>query len=300
MLYDNDTPRYLPHLQQLHVLHMGLTPLGRGQWIETDNHLGDYHRHKLQQKALLTDQVSRATPGSLPAREELAATLLQHLLSEQPAAYERDGANLYCRAGDYATPIEGDEPLWNCSLWVADDLVIMEKLHGEYCLTAASLCSPSHWRLADKFECPMREIHDPIPGFHQVLTPRIDRFFEHLKPQHPVTRSNWALQDNALLNPPVDSHEAVDATTALYYRSERQSLVRLPRSGAIAFTIRVYLHPLASLQAIPGALPALFAAIDLMPPALARYKGVDRLAPALAVWRERQDDPAPVRQEVAR
>ncbi|MCP5165310.1 MAG: DUF3445 domain-containing protein, partial [Pseudomonadales bacterium] len=190
--------------------------------------------------------------------------------------------------------------LWNCSLWVADDLVIMEKLHGEYCLTAASLCSPSHWRLADKFECPMREIHDPIPGFHQVLTPRIDRFFEHLKPQHPVTRSNWALQDNALLNPPVDSHEAVDATTALYYRSERQSLVRLPRSGAIAFTIRVYLHPLASLQAIPGALPALFAAIDLMPPALARYKGVDRLAPALAVWRERLGDPAPVRQEVAR
>lgn len=294
VLYDNDRPRYLPHMQHPQVLHMGLAPLGAAQWIETDNHLGAYHEHKLQQRARLGEQVCRATPGSLSAREELAALLLEHLLQEQADIYECDGATLHCRAGGYSVPIDGDEPLWNCSLWVADDLVIMEKLGGEYRLTAASLCSPSHWRLRHKFDRSMRAIHDPIPGFHDALSARIDRFFEHLKPQHPVTRSNWALQDSDLLYPPLEEQYPITAATPLYYRSERQTLVRLPRTGAIAFTIRVYLHPLASLRTRPGALAALFAAIDLMPLEIACYKDIDRLAPALASWRQLAAEDKPI------
>lgn len=286
VLYDNDTPRYLPHMQHPEVLQMGLAPLGTAHWIETDTHLAAYHEHKLTQRARLGEQVCRVTPGSLPAREELAAMLLEHLLTKQASAYRREAGTLHCLAGGYSAPIAADEPLWNCSLWVADDLVIMEKERGEYRLTAASLCSPSHWRLQDKFDHSMRAIHDPIPGFHSALTPRIDRFFEHLKPEHPVVRGNWALQDNDLLYPPLEEQGGVTAATPLYYRSERQTLTRLPRTGAIAFTIRVYLHPLASLRTIPGALTALFAAIDLMPPAIASYKGIDRLAPALASWRD--------------
>ena len=284
--YDNDSPRYLPHMQHPEVLQMGLAPLGTADWIETDNHLAAYHAHKLRQRARLGEEVFRATSGSLPAREELATLLLEHLLTTQPDAYRREAGTLHCLAGGYSVPIAADEPLWNCSLWVADDLVIMEKAGGEYRLTAASLCSPSHWRLQDKFDRSMRSIHDPIPGFHSALTARIDRFFEHLRPEHPVVRGNWALQDNDLLYPPLEERGPVTATTPLYYRSERQTLTRLPRTGAIAFTIRVYLHPLASLRATPGALPALFAAIDLMSPAIASYKGIDRLAPALASWRE--------------
>jgi hypothetical protein len=286
VLYDNDSPRYLPHMQQPEVLQMGLAPLGTAHWIETDNHLKTYHDHKLLQRARLAEQVCCATPGSLPAREELAAMLLEHLLTAQADVYRREAGTLHCLAGGYSVPIAADEPLWNCSLWVADDLVIMEKEAGEYRLTAASLCSPSHWRLEDKFDRSMRSIHDPIPGFHSALSARIDRFFEHLKPEHPVVRGNWALQDNDLLYPPLEEQGAVTAATPLYYRSERQTLTRLPDTGAIAFTIRVYLHPLTSLRAMPGALAALFAAIDLMSPAIASYKGIDRLAPALARWRE--------------
>lgn len=290
VLYDNDSPRYLPHMQHPDVLQMGLTPLGSNQWIETDNHLAAYHEHKLEQRALHGERVCRATPDSLPARKELAAMLLDHLLSAQADLYRREANRLQCTAGGYNAAIESDEPLWNCSLWVADDLVIMEHKRGQYYLTAASLCSPSHWRLEDKFDRPMREIHDPIPGFHAALTPRIDRFFNHLRPQHPVMRSNWALQANALLYPPLEADEPITADSPLYYRSERQTLVRLPESGAIAFTIRVYLHPLESLRDTPGALPALFSAIDRMSPAMARYKGMDVLAPALARWREGQTD----------
>lgn len=292
MLFDNNTPRYLPHLDHPEILQMGLAPLGSASWIETDNHIGAYHRHKLQQRQRRGDQVYRCTDGSLNAQLELADLLLAHLCTEQGQAYRTDQAQLHCLPGRFSTELQSAEPLWNCSLWLADDLVIMEKHRGEYRLTAASLCSPSHWRLEDKFDRPLREIHDPIPGFHQSLTPRIDRFFEHLKAEHPVIRTNWALQASDQLNPMESDEFPVSASTSLYYRSERQSLVRLPRSGAVAFTIRIYLHPLAQLADIPGALAALFAAIDQTPPALARYKSFDRLAPALAPWRNLTADPA--------
>ena len=70
-----------------------------------------------------------------------------------------------------------------------------------------------------------------------------------------MVRTNWALQAGDRLNPNGTEEPAVSAETPLYYRSERQSLVRLPGSGAVAFTIRVYLHPLSQLAAVPGALP---------------------------------------------
>lgn len=285
MLFDNAYPRYLPHLDHPEVLQMGLSPLGESPWIETDNDIGDYHRHKIEQRRRLGDGVYRARPDSLPAQRELAEMLSRHLCDDQGAQYRMEGSGMHCVPGGFSTPLDSPEPLWNCSLWVADDLVLMTEIEGKYRLAAASLCSPSHWRLRDKFDRPLREIHDPIPDFHRVLTPRIDRFFDHLKPEHPVVRYNWSLQGDDRLNQGVDLKEAITPDTRLYYRSERQSLARLPRTGAVAFTIRVYLHRLESLARVPGALPALFSAIDSAPPALARYKGFDLYAPALASYR---------------
>ena len=145
-----------------------------------------------------------------------------------------------------------------------------------------SLCSPSHWRLAEKLGRPLREIHDPIPGIHEDLSPRIDRFFDHLRPEHPVQRFNWTLQADPGLFHPAPGKAPEDASSPLYYRVERQTLVRLPQTGAVVFTIRVFLHPLETLGARPGALSALGAAVAAAPPALARYKGFDTLRAALA------------------
>jgi hypothetical protein len=285
VLHDNNIPRYLPHIEHPEVLLMGLSPLGDSQWIETDNDLAQYHQHKLRQREISGDRVYRATPSSLVVQQELADLLLAHLTTEHSELYHLEDNHLRCHPGQFLAPLNSDEPLWNCSLWVADDLVIMEKVEGEYRLTAASLCSPSHWRLEEKFDRPLREIHDPIPDFHRELTPRIDRFFEHLKPEHPVVRFNWSVQAYNDLNQRPEHEVDIEPGTELFYRIERQSLLRLPQSGAVAFTIRVYLHPLQDLAAVPGALPALFAAIDDTSPALAQYKGFDELAPALEKYR---------------
>lgn len=285
MLFDNDRPRYLPHMENPEVLLMGLSPLRDGAWFETDNDLARYRQHKLDYRQRYGDRAYRAAPSSEMAQRELSARILEYLTTEQPDLYRLENNQLFCPGVETPLPLESEQPLWNCSQWVADDLVLMEEIDGEYCLTAASLCCPSHWRLEEKFGRPLGEIHDPIPGFHQALTPRIDRFFKHLRPQHPVVRFNWSIQAYESLSQRPEQEVSIEPGQLLYYRSERQSLVRLPGSNAIAFTIRVYLHPLAALAEVPGAMKTLFNAIDGTPELLADYKGFPQLQPALARYR---------------
>lgn len=276
--------RYLPHMQSPELLHMGLSPMPTSAWIEPDADALLFYRHKLQQRQRLGDRVWRALPESMPAQAEAAQLLAAHLQRDYPALYYPQDALLHCAGGAFTVPLESSEPLWNSALWIADDLVLMEQRGREYVLSAASLCSPSHWRLEDKFDRSMTSIHEVIPGFDVALGPKIQRFFAHLRVEHPVVRHNWSVQaGNALCVRP--GEDADGATDGLYYRSERQSLRRLPRTGAIVFTIRVYLHPLSALAAVPGAIPQLLAAIDACSPALYAYKGFAAVEETLAVWR---------------
>jgi hypothetical protein len=266
-------PRYVPHMAQPKVLAMGLKRLeSETIWLDPEADRVHWRGHKLERRWSLGGKVWQVLPSAIDAACELADWV----------------------AGEPFTPVtaEGlrrfrpEERLWQASLAVPEDLVIMVPDGDTYRLGAASLCSPSHWRLEEKIGRTMREIHDPIPGIHDVLSPRIDRFFATQREDFPIERYNWALQDDAELYAlPGHSSAAVSADAPLWYRVERQTLRRLPVSGALAFTIRVYMNPLASLQSVDGAIPALLDAIDATPPALAEYKSFDRYAPALARWR---------------
>jgi hypothetical protein len=284
VILDDSAPRYLPHCTRPELLAMGLSPLDDGNWVEVDTSLGRFHAHKQALAAADMAAVYRWLPGSLPAQEELAEQLLHHLLEAHGDAYRRDEEAVHCTAAGFSVPWPPAtaDPLWSLSLLVAEDLVIMQRGDDGYRLTAASLCSPSHWRLAEKLGRPLREIHDPIPGIHEDLSPRIDRFFDHLRPEHPVQRFNWTLQADPGLFHDGRAGASAEAGAPLHYRVERQTLVRLPRTGAVVFTIRVFLHPLEALAERPGALAALRAAVEAAPPALARYKGFERLRAALA------------------
>ncbi|GAB5450587.1 MAG: DUF3445 domain-containing protein [Halioglobus sp.] len=286
-LHDNSLPRYLPHVQHPDVLQMGLQPLQPSRWIEPDDDWVRYYSNKCAQRQSLGECVYRAPPASHAAQVELAGILREHLCTEYASLYRREGDGLIYLPEGERLPAPGHEPLWHCSLWVADDLVILQALDGHYALTAASLACPSAWRLEEKFGEPLASIHAPIPGFNRELTPRVTRFLNHLKPQQPVQRLNWSLQTTADLCQRVPRAPAEGADTPLFYRCERQTLRRLPGSGAIVFTIRVYVHPLDTLQAFEGAGAALFAAVEKTAPEMAQYKGFDRIAPALANYRRR-------------
>ncbi|CAF1691510.1 unnamed protein product, partial [Adineta ricciae] len=124
-----------------------------------------------------------------------------------------------------------------------------------------------------------------VPKFEEKLKFSMERFFQKLAPQHPVVRYNYFIQtdgnlawsssigcedqfgigwNNAKRNPPIEQ---------IHFRSERQTLRRLPRSGAILFTIHPYFIPLIEIAQEPGVPGRLASAIRSWPDDVSHYKG---------------------------
>ncbi|MDO8380156.1 heme-dependent oxidative N-demethylase subunit alpha family protein, partial [Phenylobacterium sp.] len=108
-------------------------------------------------------------------------------------------------------------------------------------------------------------------------------------PAAPVIRWNWSIYgDDRRAHPdPVaaDARRFGPGARAeqLFFRAERQTLRKLPRSGDILFTIRIYIDPIAGLERHPDAAGIAAALIDQLGALTAEqlaYKG-------LAVERER-------------
>ncbi|WP_340674200.1 DUF3445 domain-containing protein [Microbulbifer salipaludis] len=289
--------RVLPFLRDPRIVHMGLNRLSPDLWLQDCPRLPHYHHNKLSARRRLGDRVFAQLPSSLPAQRELVALLAQHLRQHHPAYHFESSGGLAwqhradcLRWGGPAAAMGSDEPLWNASLWVADDLcLLMPGEHG-YTLVAASLAAPSYWRLEEKIGQPLAEIHRPVPGFAEKIGAQVARFFDHLLPEFPVWRGNWSVVDSAELlhrgeGSEADSEEDEDreenrdedrreVEKSLFLRVERQSLRRLPQTGAVVFSIRVMINPLEDLLGVPGALRQLQAAVASMSPEESRYKSI--------------------------
>jgi dimethylamine monooxygenase subunit A len=147
-------------------------------------------------------------------------------------------------------------PLARAALLIQEDLVLMRHSPKGWRLVAASLCFPSAWNLHEKFGRPMHEIHQPVPGFGEGTRNAglIDRMFDNLRVEQPVIRWNWSLYGDAKLYHPASDNKMknrfgegrIDGRVIM--RLERQTLRKLPKSGDILFTIRIYNDPLEVLE----------------------------------------------------
>lgn len=282
MLRSNEGVPYLPFIGERKLLAMGLAPLPEGRWIEPDTGLGAYYRNKLRQRESHGPGVYQALPESAAAQRELRDMLLDHLLTGHNGVYRRQGQHLQVPELGLSWPLQDAEALWLASLWVQDDLCLLQESPRGYRLTAASLCAASFWRLEEKLGRTLAAIHQPVPGFSKGLGPQVDRFFGHIKPEYPLWRANWAVVASAELNQRVELQAPVASDTALYLRVERQTLRRLPVSGAVAFTIRVYIQPLGELVGNQPAWGELCRALQGLTARQMRYKSIDKVMPALA------------------
>jgi len=167
---------------------------------------------------------------------------------------------------------------------------MFEKPDGQYYLLAGSILLAGFWRLEDKFGMPLSDIHTSgdVPGYKQKLEKGMMNFFRRVQPNGPVLRNNYSIQvDNDLawsksIGPEdgdgigwitADKNKAIENH---YFRSERQSLRRLPRSGGVVFTIRTYFHPIIEISEASGVPGRLASAIQSWGDDVARYKGRER------------------------
>jgi dimethylamine monooxygenase subunit A len=288
---------YLPFDGGRFRLMMGLMPLSPAEWIDCDSDLA----RDLAAKRTLLDTRREEVFATLPEVEAPAAELLRllvvHLLQHQGSVFSRQGDQLINDATGERWDLARAalHPLDLAGRLVQEDLCLMQRDDaGEtYRLIGASLCSPARWRLADKIGRPLGGIHEPVPGYAEKLKRPVDRFFAALLPEKPVWRLNWGIGDDPAPFQPVATRAALAATAdtageLLWLRVERQTLRRLPASGAVVFTIRTHITRLDAAIASPGAAADLAAALREMPEATRRYKHIAPILPALLGWLDRR------------
>ena len=169
---------------------------------------------------------------------------------------------------------------------VHEDLCLLTKREGEdvYRLIGAAVAWPSDWHPAEKLGLPLRALHAPIAGYADQLATGVDRFMATLRPGPIYARANWfiaATGERRWLpdRPPAEAFAHVtpeNAGETLFVRSERQTLRRLPQTGAILFTIGIYVEPLGRLS------PANIAMLGKAVQTLVSGEGDRRGAPAYA------------------
>jgi hypothetical protein len=272
-----------------HRPRMGLVAIAARDWIQ----LGPDHGARLVLKRRLLaerhGEVFAALPGTEAAGAEVAALLFDHLPRRYPTRYPRMGTLFAIAATGELVGLSNPalHPLDLAGRLVPDDLCLLAPdAEGRYGLVAASLCFPSRWRLGEKLGRPLAAIHDPVPAYADSLARPVDRFFASLADGRIVQRWNWTIHDRPdLFQPQSPRRHAVPPerfAQDLYLRNERQTLRRLPQSGAILFTIDTHVTALGALDGADAQLLA--AAIRHLPAEERDYKGIAALADPLAAW----------------
>lgn len=172
--------------------------------------------------------------------------------------------------------------------WEPDFLILAPDDGGRFVLRAGCVCFPSGWALEEKRGLPLEEIHGVVPGLNTAVGVKIHQFLARLKPGPGWCRSNWGLSSSAESNQhPARGINRLFADTppaSTWLRLEHQILTTLPGTNAILFGIRLENVSLAVVRAEAAIACGLRRALATMPDAMAAYKNLATIRPALIAY----------------
>lgn len=233
---------------------MGLQRIPSSEWLAdpADEQMRDYKCRLMVERGR---EVADQEPGAETAQRQVVAEMATELLERPVFAQVRPRA---------------PELLAEIALWVPDDLCLLVPSPDGYRLVAASLCSPSYWRLQEKLGRPIHGVHGAIQGLNEAVGDHVARFFVRLPVGQVFQRRNWNIhRENRLFHPEDEDWSAPLAVAdcgSLYMRSETQTL-RKYANGSLLFTIRVRCFALAQIADHPRAAADLLVAISRLSPA---------------------------------
>ena len=293
-------PRYRPYQNAAPDFQIGLKPMETSQWLDTD----DFAGYMPLKRARLADDPQlyyRSLPQSQAAQAELLETVVAHLLTAHAKDFTLRGRTLHCHIdGSHHDLDTGEEPLLILSRFIVEDFVLLQQQDGNVAITAAANPYTSSGRIIASVGGGMPWAHEPVPGLNATLGSRIDRILVNVREGVPAERFNWMVTAiGALLFPP-DSHAANAAASEiaarllgaepghcgehLWIRVERQTLLRLPKTKAIAFSIHTYSDPLSSIAGDAESLKGMAAALQGYSPERLAYSAMTELRTPLLAW----------------
>ncbi len=213
----------------------GIQPVQGRDWLRVDE---AYAGQMALRDRLIAGQpqvVHGLLPDARPAADELYQTILNWLSSEPGFTLTPTHVT---RPDGVTVKLDPDQPLLALGRLVQQDLCLMESNGAEYDLTAAILCFPASWTLAQKLGRPMTGIHQPVEIYDEALATRVHRLLSAIRPEQPLWRMNFFTYDDFMLHHPrVEGDWRRQPTGKSYVRCERQTLLRLPETQAVLFAI---------------------------------------------------------------
>ena len=213
-----------------------MQPVPEGALLTVDEGYSAQLAEKARLIAAGRDRVIAATPGAGAAVAELLEFVLGDLLRRPDFAVSHRAVR---RPDGVTVTLEREDPFLMLSRLVQEDLCVLEKRGDEHVLTAALLCFPAAWTLAEKIGQPLLRIHQPVPVYDADIARRVQRMFDGVRPGRAVWRANLLCYDLPdLYQPHFEANpRKVGRPDSVYERSERQSVFRLPETGALVFAI---------------------------------------------------------------
>jgi hypothetical protein len=292
---------HLPFEPGPYRMGMDLVSIPEDAWIELDDR---YLPEMAERRRLLAEaheDVFAALPASDAARPEALETIVTALITHHPDWFSRDGHTIRNHLTGESWEIGTLDPLELAGRLVQEDWCLIQDSEDGPVFTAAVLCFPSRWRLMEKIGKPLPAVHGPVPFYAHRLAGAVDRFMRHLKPGRIASRLNWSLlEDPALFQPGgkwrVDGGATVtpdNAGSHVFLRVERQTVRRLPESGAVLFGIHVHVYPLDRVIARPERAATLASAVRALPAEILHYKSVLPFRDPLLQWLDARHGHAP-------
>jgi hypothetical protein len=226
----------------------GMKPLPLDLWLTTDAAFGRQMAYRDWLIAQRYAEVVAELPEAGAAARELLETVTGALVG---LPGYRVGQDAVTRPDGVRVALHRDDAMATVGRMVQDDFCLLMPRDGEHVLSAAVLCFPASWALAEKLGRPLMRIHRPVPDYTGDIGARVQRMFDRMRPGALMFRANALVYADPDLHQPRSeaAPKVVAGAGRRWVRVERQTIRKLPVSGAIAFGIHTYLAPADSLSA---------------------------------------------------
>lgn len=217
----------------------GVQPVSMEDWLQVD----EAYTAQLSKKAILLQDHGPDVLAMQPQAEEAAKELLQLVVDtlSKRADFTVSDERIV-RPDGVSVALSGASPLETLSRLVQEDFAILIKGQGEHILRGALICFPASWKLSEKIGRPLSTIHEPVESYSSDIGKRVQRLFDAVRPGKPLMRANALMYlepDLFQPRPQGDTKPMRDGDPA-YMRSERQTILRLPETDAVVFSIHTY------------------------------------------------------------
>ena len=180
------------------------------------------------------------------------------------------------QASEEATPIS---LLQSVARNLEPDFVLLSRnSENRWIVDGGAVCFPSWWSLPEKMGRTITETHLPVPGLNSEMEDQIHRFLDRIEPGQCWRRENWGLARSREFNLHPERRQPrltpPHHLNQIWFRVEHQALVKLPRTKALGFGIRLTIHPLANLVENQEFRRRFLRALATMPGSMAEYKGI--------------------------